>query len=220
MPLGDHAVKGGSLSSCHMAHQIPAFGINGHLPLGRYNVTLEQVEDRFVSDPAFADSRTRLECWLGLQSYIGLWGLIEKKAAAVLADRRLLKTMWLGGSFISAKPNPNNVDLTLFLDGDLLLECSKVGINSQISKLSHRDGMLQRFRVSPTIVRYRFAHSPWDMFNAKRQLGAYEPEHFSYVGLRGCFDDWWCRIRPEGEDKTSPSLETGGWVRGYLEVTL
>lgn len=203
-----------------MSPDIPPFNEQGHLPPGRYSVTLEQLEERFVRHADFASSETRPDRWRGFREYISLWKDVQRRVEQDL-DRPLVKAIWLGGSFISAKLDPNNVDLALFVDGDSLAICKQKGQSGRISLLSGRDKMTRTLHVTPSIVPYRYVRSPWDMYRDNPAYQApYTGEHFRYVGQRGCFDDWWLRMRPEGEDKGAPTAHTGAWARGYVEVML
>jgi hypothetical protein len=78
--------------------------------------------------------------------------------------------------------------------------------------VGHRAKIEAELKVTPVLVDYwyigsLFRQSEWD----ERQK--------DYLMRRGMFDDWWMRTRPEGEDKGPPTVQTGGWKRGYVEVT-
>jgi hypothetical protein len=191
---------------------VPPLGPDGHLPLGRHPASLGEVKAAFVDAPALKDSTTRTACWDGLQTYLELWGRLETKIEAALDGRRLIKCLWLAGSFISGKPDPNNVDLTLIVEADVLDRAAqmRLGVSKPLDRLICRQRILELFRVSPIIIRYRYFRSPFP--------GGFEPEQSEYQQARGGFDDWWCRLRQPGEDKQAPTVETGGWRRGYVEV--
>jgi hypothetical protein len=192
---------------------IPDFDAStGHLPLGRYHAALEEVHARFVAHPAFTGSPTRQAVWDGFIAYMSAWRVLEDNLAEYLGGKRLLMTTWLAGSFVSGKFDPGNLDLTLLVDGELAASCrGKPGI-AGIKKLSHRDAMLAMFRVSPCIVQHRYFRSPF------RQQIVGNPEIKDYVMMRGAFDDWWQRARPDGVPKGEPTRGTADARRGYLEV--
>jgi hypothetical protein len=184
----------------------------GHLPLGRYRATLTEVYDRFVDHPDFADSPTRHTIWDSFIAYMTAWRTMEDQLAAELGGQRLVMAVWLAGSFISLKLDPHNIDLTVLLDGELAEACQgKPGIGA-IRRLSYRDGMLETFKVSPCVVMHRYFRSPF-----RPQLAGHQ-EVEDYVMMRGAFDDWWQRTRPEGEPKDAPTRQTAAARRGYLEV--
>ncbi|MEV0158369.1 hypothetical protein AB0H57_32475 [Micromonospora sp. NPDC050686] len=173
---------------------------------------MTEVQQAFVDAPVFADSTSRRSCWEGLQTYLELWSRLEKKIDSACEGRNLLKCLWLAGSFISDKINPSNVDLTLIVEADILARAAwmGLGVSKPLKSLSVREKALKDFRVSPIIIKYTYFRSPFP--------GGFEPEQAEYQQLRGGFDDWWCRLRQAGEDKQAPTVETGEWRRGYLEV--
>jgi hypothetical protein len=183
-----------------------------HLPPGRYRATLGEVLERFVE--GMPTSSTRGQIWQGFMSYLDAWGATEDQLRQFLDGAPLVRVAWLAGSFISGKINPNNIDLSLIIDGDSVDLCRGKPGAKRIKELAYRDGMLKRFKVSPCIVPYRFFRSPFRLQN----LGP-TPE-LDYVVNRGAFDDFWQRARPYEEPKCEPSRDSAQWRRGYLEVAL
>lgn len=184
----------------------------GHLPPGRYRTSLTEIYDRFVAASAFRASSTREQVWGGFVSYMSAWRRIEEQLAPQLSGDRIALAVWLGGSFVSQKLDPSNLDLTVLVDGEVIASCQgKPGMGA-ITKLSHRAGMLARFKVSPCVVQYQYFRSPF-----RPQLIG-NPKVEEYLMLRGAFDDWWQRARPDGEPKGEPTRESAAARRGYLEV--
>jgi hypothetical protein len=185
----------------------------GLLPVGRHVASFSEIEAVLVLGPQFAASTTRAGLWEGLRRYLALWASVQEHLGERLGERRLLKWLWLGGSFVSDRIDPHNLDLTLFADGPAIADCKGVPGVGRIVKLSHRAGMLDRYGVSPIVIKYYPVPSPF-------VLDALTPEQREYIALRGGFDDWWQRARPEGEPKGPPTMHTVDRVRGYLEVAL
>jgi hypothetical protein len=183
-----------------------------HLPPGRYRATLAEIHELLVSAPAFAASETRQQVWSGFVRYLAAWRQVQAGLAAELNGNQLILALWLGGSFVSQKPNPSNLDLTVLVDGELVESChGRPGIGA-LHKLTSRDKMLITFKVSPCVIQYHYFRSPFRsqiVGNAKVQ---------DYVMFRGAFDDWWQRARPDDLPKAEPTRETAGTLRGYLEV--
>ncbi len=50
--------------------------------------------------------------WRRLEDYLIEWDAAEEKAA-----ERLLLGLWFAGSFITSKPEPEDIDLTVIYDG-------------------------------------------------------------------------------------------------------
>lgn len=184
----------------------------GHLPLGRYHATLDEVYARFVVHPDFDGSPTRQAIWEGFIGYLGAWGCLEDTMSPFLGGERLVLSTWLAGSFVSGKFDPHNLDLTVFLHGERMASCQGKPGMSQLKKLAHRAGMLELFKVSPCLVPYHYFRSPF-----KQQIVG-RPEVEEYVMLRGAFDDFWQRTRPDGVPKGEPTPDTATALRGYLEV--
>ncbi len=72
--------------------RIPEFSTNGNLPAGVYEVTLDEVVQRF----GWNDGRREL-C-------VGL------RAALVALASAGIVYVWIGGSFVTSKEHPNDVD--------------------------------------------------------------------------------------------------------------
>ena len=81
---------------------IPAFAESGDLPTGIHKATLEEVEVRFGKQPpARKQTVERLRRVYGLASSTGH-----------------LARFVIFGSFVTAKPEPNDVDIVLLMDND------------------------------------------------------------------------------------------------------
>ena len=78
---------------------IPPFNQLGYLPEGIYDCTIEEVAERFAT---FQTSDRRPQLWAKLTEFVrevAIWDFME----AVLVD----------GSFVTAAPEPNDIDLVL-----------------------------------------------------------------------------------------------------------
>jgi hypothetical protein len=194
---------------------LPDLTENGHLPVGRWPATFDELYEAFVTHPRFAGSETRRQVWAGLTVYLRRWETFRQRLNHLLGEETLIKCLWLGGSFISGKINPHNLDLTVIVNGDFLGTCQGtpgLHINSTIRDLTNRNKIEPELGVTPTLVRYRYVGS---LFRAAN----WSDQQKDYLMRRGMWDDWWLRTRPEGEDKGPPTVQTGGWKRGYVEVT-
>ncbi|MGV9288036.1 DUF6932 family protein [Streptomyces sp. NPDC003719] len=193
---------------------LPSFAANGFLPLGRYSVSFGEAEDMLVLAPEFLSSNTRWELWDGLNNYLERFFALEDSYAPVLGGRTLIHRLWLGGSFVSAKTDPGNIDATLLIDvGAERAVRGRPGSKWLTTAFQSRDNMLRKFGVSPVRVGYRpIGH-------------VFRPENFTaeertYFMERGVWDDWWQRCRLPGQADRSPSHESAAPARGYLEVRL
>jgi len=193
------------------------FTKDGYPYRGRYLLTLDQVKAGFVDAQVFAASTTRRRCWDGLLKYLQLWCKFRDRLGGVPGAEDQPTCLWLGGSFISlASLNPNNIDLTVFVDGAVLQQAEAGGakFRTQFSQLAARQSLTRRLCVTPTVIRYHYPGTPW------QKPQSYSAEQFEYQLRRGGMDDWWTRARPAGVPKGAPTPETGKWVRGYVEVAL
>ncbi|WP_073950744.1 DUF6932 family protein [Streptomyces kebangsaanensis] len=192
----------------------PTFAANGFLPLGRYSVSLDEAESMLVSAPEFQDSATRTALWDGLLDYVDRFLKLEDAYADVLAGLRLIHRVWLGGSFVSTKPDPRNIDATLLIDTRAERAVrGKPGSKWLTTAFQSRDRMREKFGVSPLRIGYQpVAH----IFEPER----FTPEERTYFTQRGVWDDWWQRCRLPGQADGSPSEQSAAPARGYLEVRL
>ncbi|MFD5475326.1 DUF6932 family protein [Streptomyces sp. NPDC127105] len=192
----------------------PTFAANGFLPLGRYSVSLDEAESILVSAPEFQESATRTALWDGLLDYVDRFLTLEDTYAEVLAGLRLIHRVWLGGSFVSTKPDPRNIDATLLIDTRAERAVrGKPGSKWLTTAFQSRDRMREKFGVSPLRIGYQpVAH----IFEPER----FTPEERTYFTQRGVWDDWWQRCRLPGQADRSPSEQSAAPARGYLEVQL
>ncbi|WP_445280035.1 DUF6932 family protein [Streptomyces sp. DSM 118148] len=192
----------------------PTFAANGSLPLGRYSVSFDEAESMLVSAPEFQDSATRTALWDGLVSYVDLFLALEDRYASVLADLPLIHRIWLGGSFVSTKTDPGNIDATLLIDTRAERAVrGRPGSKWLTTAFQSRDRTREKFGVSPLRIGYQpVAH----IFEPER----FTPEERTYFTQRGVWDDWWQRCRLPGQADRSPSEQSAAPARGYLEVRL
>lgn len=193
---------------------LPSFAANGFLPLGRHSVSFDQAEAVLVSAPEFQDSATRQRLWDGLHGYLDRFFGLEEMYTDTLNELTFVHRLWLGGSFVSTKPDPGNIDATLLIDTRAEHAVrGKPGSKWLTTAFKCRDRMKDEFGVSPVRVGYRpVSH----VFRSERLT----PEERTYFMERGVWDDWWQRCRLPGQADRSPSEESAAPARGYLEVRL
>lgn len=167
-----------------------------------------------VGAPTFQDSTTRTALWDGLLDYVDRFLTLENTYEDVLVGFPLIHRIWLGGSFVSTKTNPGNIDATLLIDNRAERAVrGRPGSKWLTTAFQSRDRMREKFGVSPLRIGYQpVAH----IFEPER----FTPEERTYFTQRGVWDDWWQRCRlPDGKDR-SPSEASAAPARGYLEVRL
>jgi hypothetical protein len=83
---------------------IPPFDENGCLPVGIYDCTVDEAGERFGS---FQSSDRRPQLWAGFTMFMR-----EVRACA------FMEAVLLDGSFVTAVPEPNDIDLVLVVSRD------------------------------------------------------------------------------------------------------
>lgn len=189
---------------------IPAFDADTmHLPPGRHACTLTDIEASLVDSPQFAGSTTRRELFSGLVQYLTEWELIWEDLASA---EPFLRCVWIGGSFASAEPHPNDIDVSPLVDARLMdTYRGRPGYGRIKKLLKHRPSIMAKYRIDVFPILW---HPVVHILNED----TWDNDHRAYVTDRGRFDDFWQRCRHNGSDV--PSEESCVSRRGYLEVHL
>lgn len=193
---------------------VPEFDeVTGCPPPGRYRVTPEQAFTMLVEDDRFASSPTRSRLWDGFERYMARFVALEAMYPEISAEVSLVHCVWLGGSFVSRKLDPDNIDLTVFIEDEAASAYRGKPGAGWIRDAFTRVTIKREFGLSPLRVTYRPIPSVFvpDKFTVEDQ---------EYLRDRGAWDDWWQRCRQQGIEKMAPTVESARPARGYLEVTL
>lgn len=151
----------------------------GYLPSGAHDATADEVEERFVTELAPSANRP----------VIFQWWRLHRQALDELVS---VTAQWLGGSFISAKPEPSDVDLCTVFDGPAF-----------DSQPDHRRAM------ALALLNGHYTRDFWkcDSF----RIATYppgQPGHAEMVAAMDYWHAWWSKTRPD---------ENGDQVdRGYV----
>ncbi|MCL8026079.1 DUF6932 family protein [Nocardioides bruguierae] len=180
---------------------------------GRVRVTIDEARALLVDDRQFANSSSRPRLWDGLEEYIGRFLALEERHASLLDGRELLKCLWLAGSFVSGKVEPNNIDVTVCLDDEARVALKGKSGSGWLARAFQRQACKQQFGVSPLELRYRRVVS---VFHTRVTDAADK----AYLQDRGGWDEWWQRCRDPGAATGEPTVATVETRRGYLEVVL
>ncbi|MGI8335991.1 DUF6932 family protein [Actinomadura scrupuli] len=185
----------------------------GFLATGRYRVTADEAFALLVDNSRFANSSTRRELWDGFGRYVNRFFSLEDLYPDLVSPGSLIHCLWLGGSYISTKLDPDNIDLTVFVDEDSASALRGQTGAGWLREAFSRGKVKEEFGLSTIKVGYR------------RIASVFQPEKLSsedqtYLRDRGAWDDWWQRCRQQGIEKMAPTVETARPARGYLEVTL
>lgn len=166
---------------------------HAHLPLGRYPTTLAEVHARYVDHPDFAGSTTRADRW---QRFLALTDLLRSFTTVCVA--------WLGGSFTTAKPDPDDLDVVYVLDRRAAEGLSNPLQHAVLARVARRGVPLL-----DTFVILWVPHHDGPASDTVKE----------YRERRGYWDDWWQRNRhaPAWQPPVPPDAIP---ERGYLEVML
>ncbi|MDY7086395.1 MAG: hypothetical protein SYR96_14945 [Actinomycetota bacterium] len=170
----------------------------GFLPVGRYPCTEAEIVAQFVDHEDFAGSLTRREIWdhwVATRSY--------------LLDRIVAYKVWLGGSFVTAKLDPDDLDVVWTLDAEAAEALSSPQLAAVAPFISGAQGKEQHgLRIDSYAMFWRSYPLP----------GGADIEGDSYFRYRGYWDDFWMRARTGPKD-AQPERGDSFPRRGYLEVT-
>jgi len=116
---------GGSVRNVGQTRQgeLQMLGADGFLPGGRHQVTDDEFRHHFVD--AFAGSRNRRRLFLRWQQH--------RKALLGLVP---IEAQWLNGSYVTAKPEPGDIDVVSLIDGptfEALPEGERLLVNSLLA---------------------------------------------------------------------------------------
>jgi hypothetical protein len=188
---------------------IPAHDVSTlALPPGRYITTLDEIEQRFVVHEEFATSATRVRNWAGFRRYVDAWGSAEKSIG-----QKILLGFWIAGSFVTTKPDPNDVDVTPLYDLKALKAANGKPGSGQIKKLiGNRDSVARSFHVEAFPL-------PWSSTGSSLFPEKLPADEQSYLLSAGGLDDWWQRLTRRDAAGGPVHAETPA-EKGYLEVIL
>jgi hypothetical protein len=181
--------------------------VDGHLPIGTYLCTLEEVEATFVDAAEFAASSSRRAVFDGLVNYLADWETVESRLQVMV-----LKRLWIGGSFTSGALEVGDIDVSPVLDSNVLGALrGRQGVGQLKALYEQRERVKSTYRVEPFVILWR----PFTTL----KLRNLEAEEYEYVATRGMMDDFWQRTR-DLSVKQAMLAEDAEAARGYLEVTL
>ena len=164
----------------------------GCLPPGRYSVEEDEIVERFVE--INAHRRLLWDEW--------------RQATNLMRSHVPVAMAWIGGSFLSDKEEPGDIDCVYFAEVDLLNNVrSPDGLRALEVIAKNATQAVLNLRVDTFLV-------PWTANATTSNASA----PYYYAG-RGWWDDFWGRTRSSGTDNQAMRLATIP-RRGYLEVRI
>ncbi|MGW3415483.1 DUF6932 family protein [Streptomyces sp. NPDC000888] len=169
--------------------------VTGLLPPGRYAANLDELYARLVVS---TESATRQEIW---EEWADHRAIVEAMAGEITR-------MWVGGSFVSAKADPSDVDVTYLLRAQAYDRLDREAL-ADLSDLTLRAWCVEQgMRVDAHLIRLPEDMPVTEMLPSLLSKGT--SESFRDIGL---FDELWQRMRPASANGVPDGLR-----RGYVEV--
>lgn len=169
----------------------------GLLPPGRYAASLDELHAALVKSTG---SAVRHEIW---EEWAQHRMVIESLTGGIAR-------MWVGGSFVSSKPDPGDVDVTYLLRARTYDALDRETL-ADLDDLTLRGWCVEQgMRVDALLLRLPERLPVSQM--APGQLNPIESESFRDIGL---YDEVWQCVKP-----ASANSLPGEWRRGYVEVLL
>ncbi|EME96541.1 hypothetical protein H340_30943 [Streptomyces mobaraensis NBRC 13819 = DSM 40847] len=175
--------------------------VTGLLPPGRHTADLGQLRAAFVDAPCFSDADERKL----------LWDEWECHRGALEAVAGEISRLWVAGSFVSAKEDPGDIDVTYLLRAEVHDRLDREALG-MLDDLTDRGWCADHgMRVDASVLRLPEDMPVWRM--ARDTLPSPANDSFRDIGL---YDEIWQRTRsPKGVEGEVWSLR-----RGYVEVLL
>ena len=169
----------------------------GLLPPGRYAASLDELYTVLVESTG---STTRQQIW---EEWAEHRQIVEALAGEITR-------MWVGGSFVSSKTDPSDVDVTYLLHAEKYDRLDRETL-AYLDDLTLRSWCVeQRMRVDAHLLRLPEQMPVHQMLPSLLTQGT--SESFRDQGL---YDELWQRVRP-----TPGAGVPGERRRGYVEVLL
>lgn len=171
-------------------------GINGLPQCGRARATLDEIQARFVDHTDFAESGTRTKIWSDFS-----------RASRMLNSTIPICATWVGGSFITTKLEPSDIDVLYIVAAQDYAQLQGEEALKRVSIFSKNGQLMERgIRVDSSIL----------VWNPIPEPQPDNPSHANYLKWRGYWDDF---LQRHTEDKTkTPTGINSIPTRGYLEV--
>ncbi|WP_443063783.1 DUF6932 family protein [Streptomyces sp. NBC_00659] len=169
----------------------------GLLPPGRYAVSLDELYTALVESTGSDVRRAIWEEW-------------TRHRTAVEAFTGGISRMWVGGSFVSSKPDPSDVDVTYLLSAQAYDRLDRETL-ADLDDLTLRAWCVeQKMRVDAHLVRLPERVPVSQMVPSL--LSQESKQSFRDLGL---YDEVWQCIKPSSAQSVPDVLR-----RGYVEVLL
>lgn len=182
---------------------LPAFdSVTDCPPPGRFPLTWDEVESELVKATYFTESSTRGRLFGELQTH---YAMVELTTGAV-------GRLWLAGSFVSGKVDPEDVDVTYLIPPDAYARAmADADTVDYLDNLGTKDWCARHgMRVDAYVLRLPETED----FRSLGVTGAMAPGDHKVFESLGVYDEVWQRCR-SGQNGVPDRAR-----RGYVEVLL
>lgn len=164
---------------------------------GRLQLTLDEFVLHYGPSTDFCGSEQRLKIWEQFA-----------KVTQKLRDTLPVAAVWIGGSFVTHKVEPSDIDAVYIIDQNKYSILSETG-KKRVTLYAMDGGLFNHgIRVDSHVLDWT-PHPELDWDN---------PLQIDYLKSRGYWDDF---LQRHAEDKNAPLIEDNAIPRrGYLEVIL
>lgn len=160
---------------------VPPFEPSGFLPAGRHSATPAEMKASLVLPFVSSVRRSRIfDNW--------------ERHLAALRHLVAVSRQWIGGSFVSAKPEPGDIDVCSFVDGPT------------VDALSQQEQDLIRFMAAG-----KHTQAFWTVDSyVVTEYPVGSPHRSKYEDALRYWSSWWGQSRPDDHGNVQP--------RGFLDV--
>jgi len=162
------------------------------LPLGRYLVTLDEIEAKFAP----STDQNRREIFIEFKKMLGL----ARQAFGFVCS------VWIGGSFITSEKNPHDIDVVLVIHEDAFNTAKSSAIGQFVlNRFSIKHGFGEK------VDAYLLGVHPTNILN----------DRSTYLIQRGYWDQFWSKSRFEDPSDPRAMFPSAGYleviVDGFVE---
>lgn len=166
---------------------------SGALPSGRYRVTQQHLHERFASTPRRAELWTH---WV--------------RATELLRSHVDVCAAWIGGSYLTEKAEPGDIDCVYIIDTHVI-EAASDETRRVLEAFAAKDVVRKFLNLDlDTFV------LPWEASSTPSRAN---PDVRYYHETRGYWDDLWSKMRSSSNGADPRRLDAHP-RRGYVEVIL
>jgi len=166
---------------------------------------MAELEALFVDGIPFAGSTTRSDIFRDFLSAVAIFNAYSPG---------IIESVWVGGSFVSGKRDPDDIDCLFILNEQLFDALPSNTKRNKIRDLGKKNFVRDHLglAVEAFVLIRKVVGNPWEKGGVTRDAAG-------YTEIRGAWDDWWLRTNTSPDPSNPPTAADAGPIRGYLEVS-